>query len=51
MFPPRERDDFDAELTDLKKQFAYIEAAHQAACKDRDDLTSEVGLIITCELC
>ncbi len=41
----RERDDFEVELTDLKKKFAYLEAAHETMIKERDDLNAQVGIL------
>ena len=38
----RERDDFDCELSDLRKRYAYLDAAHQALLKERDDLSAQV---------
>ncbi|KAK2166504.1 hypothetical protein LSH36_38g01046 [Paralvinella palmiformis] len=37
-----ERDEFDRELTDLKKQFAYLDATHEMITKERDNLSAEV---------
>ena len=41
----RERDDFEIELTDLKKKFAYLEAAHETTIKERDDLNAQVSTV------
>ena len=38
----RERDDFDSELSDLRKRHAYLDAAQQALLKERDDLSAQV---------
>ena len=44
--PLRERDEFEVELIDLKKQMAYMEAAHQGVCRERNELSAEVWTII-----
>ncbi len=46
MYIFREHDNFELELTDLKKQHAYIDAAHGAAVRERDELTTEVGMAV-----
>ena len=38
----RERDDFDAELTELKKRLAYVETAYDNTTHERDELRTEV---------
>lgn len=38
----RERDAFEEELSDVKKQLSYLEAAHQAVTRERDELSAEV---------
>jgi len=43
----RERDEFDRELTDLKKQFAYLDATHEMITKERDNLSAEVRFVIS----
>ena len=40
----RERDEFDGELNDLKKRYAYLDGAHQSLLKERDELHSQVGV-------
>lgn len=39
----RERDEFETELSDLKRIHSLLEAADQAATKERDDLAIEVS--------
>lgn len=39
----RERDEFEMELSDLKRIHSLLEAAHQAATKERDELVIEVS--------
>ncbi|ELU12770.1 hypothetical protein CAPTEDRAFT_192595 [Capitella teleta] len=38
----KERDEFDSELTDLRKQLAYLEASNSSTTKERDDLNGEL---------
>ena len=47
----RERDQFESELSDLRKQHAYVESGHQCAVKERDDLTAEVRHGVVCQRC
>ena len=42
----RERDEFDAELTELKKKLAYVETAHESSTHERDDLRTEVSAVL-----
>ena len=44
----RERDEFDAELTELKKKLAYVETAHESSTHERDDLRTEVSAVLEC---
>jgi len=38
----RERDDFESELSDLRKRLVFFEAGHESASKERDDISIEV---------
>ncbi|XP_071951587.1 progesterone-induced-blocking factor 1-like [Antedon mediterranea] len=41
----RERDGLEHELMEVKKQYAYVSAAHQAAAKERDEVHKELSTV------